>query len=287
MPVKILTDSTSYINKRLREELDIRVISMNVKFDDESFKETDIDNESFYRKMEQKGIPMSSQPDIGEFKEEMTRAVEQGHSLLCIFVSSDMSGTYSTAFMIRDMVLEEYRDAQIEIMDSRVNCMQLGFAAIVAARAAKEGKSLQEVKAAAEENIKRSRFLFIPDNLQYLKKGGRIGGAGALLGGLLKIVPILTVDGGKTSITAKVRTKKNAAAAMVERVAREIKDYGTGEIAIHHIKCLDEARQLVDSVKKALNMNMDIPICDIGPVIGLHVGPGAIGIVYYTERPMR
>lgn len=287
MAVKVLTDSTSYIHKKIREELDIRVVSLNVKFEDEGFKEVDIDNDTFYKKMDEKGIPMSSQPSIGEMKEEMKKVVENGDSLLCVFISSEMSGTYSSAFVVRDMILEEYKDAQIEIVDSRSNCMQLGFAAIVAARAAKEGKSLKEVKAAAEENIKRSRFLFIPDGLKYLKKGGRIGTASALLGGLLKIIPILTVDDGKTSVSAKVRTKKNAASAMVERVLQDIEKYGLGEIAVHHINCIDEAELLVESVRQAVNSHIDIPIFDIGPVIGLHVGPGAIGIAYYTQKDMR
>lgn len=287
MAVKILTDSTSYISSALREELDIRVVSLNVSFEDENFKELDIDNETFYEKMDKKGIPMSSQPSIGELKEEMSRVVQNGDSLLCIFISSDMSGTYSSAFNVRDMVLEEYKDAQIEILDSRSNSMQLGFAAIVAARAAKEGKNLQQVKSEAEKNIKRSRFLFIPDGFKYLKKGGRIGAAGALLGSILQIIPILTVDNGKTSVAAKVRTKKNAANAMVDLMLQDVNKYGLGEVIIHHINCMDEAKQLSEKLKKSLNLNIEIPICDIGPVIGLHVGPGAIGIAYYTQSDMR
>ncbi|WP_139906130.1 DegV family protein [Clostridium thermarum] len=287
MAVKILTDSTSYIANNILEELDIRRISLSVKFEDESFKEIDIDNESFYDKMEKKGIPVSSQPSVGEMKEEMVKVVEKGDSLLCIFISSEMSGTYSSAHMVREMVLEEYPHAQIEIVDSRSNSMQLGYAAIVAARAAKEGKSLQEVKAEAEANIKRSRFLFIPDTLKYLKKGGRIGTASALLGSILKIIPILTVEDAKTAVFTKVRTKKNAVAAMVEKMVSDISTYGIGEITVHHIDCISEASALVDMIKERLGSKIDVQICDIGPVIGLHVGPGAIGLVYYTERDMR
>lgn len=287
MAVKVLTDSTSYIPKELREKLDIRMVSLNVKFEDEDFKEIDIDNETIYEKMALKGIPMSSQPSIGEMKEEMKKTVEQGDELLCIFLSSDMSGTYSSAHMVREMVLEEYKSARIEILDSRSNCMQLGFSVVVAAQAAKAGKTLEEVKRAAEDNIRRSRFLFMPDTLKYLKKGGRIGTAGALLGGLLKITPILTVEDGKTSVAAKVRTKKNAAAAMIERFKQDVEVFGLGEVAVHHINCVEEAKQLALEIKKTLNINEDIPVYAIGPVIGLHVGPGTVGIVYYTEKDMR
>jgi DegV family protein with EDD domain len=181
--------------------------------------------------------------------------------------------------------LEEYKDGKIEILDSRVNCMQLGFAVIVAARAAREGKDIEEVKRIAEGNLRRSRFLFIPDNLEYLRKGGRIGGASALIGNLLKIVPILTVEDGKTSIVTKVRTKKKAVAEMIDRLILDVEQYGLGEIVIHHINCYEEAKELKNTIMHRININIDI--CDIGPIIGLHVGPGAIGIAYYTEKNIR
>ena len=193
-----------------------------------------------------------------------------------------MSGTYASACRVKEKILEEYEDAKIQILDSRSNSMQLGFAAIVAARAAKEGKTLDEVKEIAEKNINRSRFLFIPDNLIYLKKGGRIGGASALIGNVLKIIPILTVQEGKTTILKTIRTKSKAIKAMIDIMLKDHLDYKIQEIIIHHINCYEQAKELADSLKGALNK--DIDIVDIGPVIGLHVGPGAIGIVYYTEK---
>lgn len=285
MAVEILTDSTSYINKKIIDELNIIVLSLNVKFDDDSFKETEVDNESFYEMMEKKGIPVSSQPSVGELYDEMERVVERGNSLLCVFLSSDMSGTYSSAHMVKKMILEKYKNAKIEIVDSRSNSMQLGFAAIAAARVAKEGKSLEEAKEAAEKNIKKSRFLFIPENLIYLKKGGRIGGANALIGNLLKIIPILTVENGTTTVLTKVRTKQKAIKTMVEKMFQDINNFGLGEIVIHNINCYDEAKELANSIMEKLNVNININ--DIGPVIGLHVGPGAIGIAYYTKENLR
>lgn len=285
MTVKILTDSTSYINKEILEELDIKKTSLNVVFGNESFKETEIDNNTFYKMMEERGIPTSSQPAVGELYKEMKAVVAKGDDLLGIFISSDMSGTYSTGNMVKDMLLEEFPNVNIEIVDSRSNCMQLGYAAIVAAREAKEGKTLEDVKNIAEENIKRSRFIFLPDNLVYLKKGGRIGGASALIGGLLKIIPILTVEDGKTAVLAKVRTKKNAINTMIDKVYKDVEEHGLKEIVIHHINCYDEAKELATRIKEKLNI--EAGICDIGPVIGVHVGPGAIGIAYYTETPLR
>jgi DegV family protein with EDD domain len=282
MAIKVLTDSTSYIDKAVREELGIGLVSLSVNFEDESFRESDIDNVTFYKKMKEKGIPKSSQPAVTELYEAMHDAVKDGDSLICVFISSEMSGTFSTAHIAKDMVIEKFKDARIEIIDSRSNCMQLGYAAIVAARAAKEGKSMPEIIKIVEDNKKRSRYLFVPDTLEYLKKGGRIGGASALIGSFLKIIPILTVEDGKTEMLMKVRTKQKAVDTMVEKVVQEAEKFGLGEISVNHINCYEEAKKLADSLNQKLKT--EVAICNIGPVIGLHVGPGALGIVYYTLR---
>jgi len=285
MAVQIITDSTSYLREDIRNELKIRMISLNLSFGSDSMREIDIDNETFYTMMAKRGIPTSSQPSIGDMYHEMESVIEMGDSLCCIFLSSEMSGTLATSQTVKEMILEKNENAQIEIIDSRSNCMQLGFAVVTAARAAKEGKTLEQVKEAALENIKRSRFLFIPENLEYLKKGGRIGGASALIGNLFKIIPILTVENGKTNVLMKVRTKNNAVLAMVDKMLQDISTYGLGEIVVLHIHCLNEAKVLAKLITDKLKV--DIDIMDIGPVIGLHVGPGAIAIAYYTEKAMR
>lgn len=284
MGVKIMTDSTSYIDKDLSEHLDIEIIPLLISFSDESIKETEIDNNDFYEKMEQKGIPVSSQPSVGEMYQAMENIVSKGHDLVCIFLSSEMSGTYYSACKVSEAVMDKYKDTKIHVLDSRSNSMQLGFAAITSARAAKEGKSIEEIVKIAEENIKRSRFLFIPDNLEYLKKGGRIGGAAALFGKILKIIPVLTVKEGETAVFEKVRTKVKALKTMVDKVLKDNLDYKIKEILVHHINCYDQAKELADELKAKLNM--EISIVDIGPIIGMHVGPGAIGIAYYAEEEL-
>lgn len=285
MAVRILTDSTSYLNEEIRSQLDIKMVSLNLSFENKNFREIDIENETFFKMMEARGIPTSSQPSVGDIYSEMIQAIENGDSLCCIFLSSEMSGTYSTAVMAKEMATEKYPDARIEILDSRSNCMQLGFPVILAAKAAKEGKSLEQVKETALDNIKKSRFLFIPDNLEYLKKGGRIGGASALIGNLLRIIPILTVENGKTAILKKVRTKKNAIQYMVDIMLHDVDVYGLGDIVVQHINNLDEARSFAKTLEEKLNIK--IKIADIGPVIGLHVGPKTLALTYYTKENMR
>jgi len=285
MTVTILTDSTSYLGEEIKKALNIKMVSLNLSFGHESIREVDIDNARFYKMMATNGIPTSSQPSVGDIQKEMLGVIEKGNSLCCIFISSDMSGTLSAAQIAKDMVLEKHANALIEIIDSRSNCMQLGFAVVMAARAAKAGQTLEQVKQTSLETMKRSRFLFIPENLDYLKKGGRIGGASALIGNIFKIIPILTVENGKTTILMKVRTKKNAVLAMTDKMMQDISDYGLGEMVVLHINCLDEATELAKLLKQKLQVTIDI--MDIGPVIGLHVGPGTIAIAYYTLNAMR
>jgi len=282
MSIKIVTDSTSYIPQSIINEYDISVVSLNVAFKDESFREVDIDNNTFYKKMDEKGIPTSSQPSVQELYDAFEKLVIEKHDVVGVFLSSEMSGTYSTANMVKDMINEKYAEAKIEIIDSRSNCMQLGYAVISAAKAAKEGKTITEVALAAEKNIKSSRFLFVPENLEYLKKGGRIGTAGALIGKILSINPILTVAEGKTTVFDKVRTKKRAIQSMIATFEEDIKNFGLGDIIVHHINCEEEARQIATLLKEKVGLN--VLIGSIGPVIGLHVGPGAIGIAYYTKE---
>lgn len=283
--VQILTDSTCYIDESVKKELGILVASLNVIIGEKSVKEVDIDNKSFYKELDRKDIPTSSQPSVDEMYNTMKSVVEQGDELVCVFLSSKMSGTYASAHIAKNMVIEKYPQGKIKIIDSQSNSMQLGFAAIVAARLAQKGASLEEVKVAVAENIGRSRFVFLPDNLEYLIKGGRIGGASALIGNLLKIIPILTVENGETAVLKKARTKARAVTVMLDKLVKDAYKYSIKEVCVHHINALDEAQQLVKRITEKLDIKATIS--DIGAVIGLHVGPGAIGIVYYTENALR
>jgi len=285
MTVKVLTDSTSYIPSALRQQLDIRVMSLQVTWGSESYREVELDNALFYPMMDAKGIPVSSLPTTGEMLGEMLGAVEAGFEVCGVFISSLMSGTYQSACAVREMVLERVSGARITLVDSLTNSMQLGYAAISAARAARTGAALEQVVQAAEDNLRRSRFVFIPRTLEYLQKGGRIGKAQSLLADLLKIVPVLTIEGGYTTTFKKVRTRRAAEEALLDQLYADVQEHGFGEAAVHHINCIEDARALAAAVEKRLNAAVEI--VDIGPVVGMHVGPGAIGVAYYTQTPLR
>ena len=282
MAIKIVTDSTSYISDEYIKKYDIKLVSLNVIINGVSSREVDIENKVFYEQIrDSKEIPKSSQPIPEEMLNTFREIVEDGDSIVGIFLSSKMSGTYSNANMIKDMILEDYPDAEIHILDSKTNCMQMGFAVIEAARTASEGKSINEVINAANHVINNSRFLFTPETLEYLKKGGRIGGAAALFGNVLQIKPILTVVNGETSVFKKVRTRKKAIEEIVKTVLEEIESKGLGDIVVHHINCQEDGLKLAKALENKLGKKVDIQ--SIGPVIGVHVGPGSIGIAYYTK----
>ena len=282
MAIKIVTDSTSYIPKEFINKYDISVVSLNVIMNGKSIREIDLDNETFYRQMEESTeIPSSSQPSPDEIYNTFENIIKEGNSIVGIFISSDMSGTISSANLIKNMLLEKYPTAHIEIIDSRSNCMQMGYVAIEAAKAAAAGKSMEEVINVCTSVINNSRFLFTPDTLDYLKKGGRIGGASALLGTLFQIKPILTVCDGKTTVFTKVRTKKKALDTLVNTLVNDIQGKELGGVIVHHINCQDEGLSLAKKIKEQLGV--DVKIDTIGPIIGLHVGPGSIGVAYFTK----
>lgn len=282
MITRVVTDSTSYLPQRTRKDLGIDVVSLNVQIGEETLREDDIDNAVFYRKMaESKRFPMSSQPAVQELYGVFEKHVLAGAAVVGIFLSSKMSGTFSTALMVRDMVIEKYPGASIEIIDSMSNCMELGFSVLAAARAARSGKSPDEVADAARHVIGRSRFLFTPHCLDYLRKGGRIGSASALIGSVLQIRPVLTVVDGTTAVVDKVRTAAKAIELIMRTFLDDVARKGLGEVIVHHIDNELEGRRMAATLEKELGRPVEL--LPIGPVIGCHVGPGSVGIVYYTR----
>lgn len=285
MGIKVVTDSTSYIDVESQQELDISIIPLSVHFTDESFKETEVDYDYFYNKIESTGIiPTSSQPTPGEIYDAFKTILSRGDDIVAVFISSAMSGTYNTALNIKDQLMHEFANARIEILDSRTNCMALGMQVLEAARAARADKALDKVVHAAQHTRDRVRFYFVPETLEYLKKGGRIGTASALLGSILNIHPILTVDmkKGMTHLLQKTRGTSTAIKRMLDLMEEDIKHYGLKEIAVHHINAPEKANQLRQTLQD--RYGLPVSIHSIGPVIGLHTGLGTVGFVYCTDK---
>jgi DegV family protein with EDD domain len=247
-----------------------------VVFGEEIYSETEIPYDVFYKKLvESKELPTSSQPVLLEVEETFETILKEGHDLIGVFLSSDMSGTYQTACMIANELSEKYPDRKIRMIDSRSNCMQMGLSVLKGAEKLEE--SFETVVDKIIHVIDHSRFVFIPETLEFLKRGGRIGSAKALLSSVLQIKPILTVDDGKTSVISKVRTRKKAIQALIDIFRKDQSDHTITGGYVHHINCSEDAKSLSDKLGESFD------ITAIGPVIGTHVGPGAIGIAYCWE----
>lgn len=274
MAIKFVTDSTAYLPKEIINKHDISVLSLSVSFGEEIYKETEISHKFFFDTLENfDGFPKSSQPALNETQEIFRKHLENGDDIVGVFLSSEMSGTYQTTYLIAEEFKEEFPDRQIEILDSRTNCMQLGLCVLKGIEAVEQG--FDKVVSVVEHTIAHSRFIFIPDTLEYLKRGGRIGSAKALLSSVLKIKPILTVEDGKTHVLGKVRTRKKAIESLIQ-IYKETEGNITNTF-LHHIDCISDAEDL------SKKLNGDFEAVPIGPVIGTHVGPGAIGIAYCWE----
>lgn len=283
MTISLVTDSTSYIDETTQKDLNIKVLPLSVHFPDESFDETDIPYEYFYSKIEKDNvIPSSSQPTLGQIYESFKEIIEHGNEVLGVFLSSKMSGTYDSALSAKNLLLEEYPQARIEIMDSKTNSMALGLQVIEAAIAAQAGKIMEEVVEVVSQIRDRIHFYFVPASLKYLIKGGRIGGASAIIGSFLHVRPILYVNDGMTDVFDRVRGTNNAIKHMLSLLEADAQKYGLKHLLVHHIN--DEIRGLELAEKLSLKYNRSVSALPLGPVIGLHVGPGTLAIVYSTER---
>lgn len=284
-PVRVVTDSTAYLPAAWVDELGIEVVSLTVtESDGRSEREIDMDWPAFYARMDaSRKLPTSSQPAPAEFVEVFTRAAQAGEALVGIFISSKLSGTIEGARAAAGMVRETYPEAVFEFVDSRTLAMALAFVVRKAAEAARDGGSASEVAAIAREASRRARWIVLLTGLDHLRKGGRIGGAAALVGSALQINPIITVVDGSVEVLKKVRTRRRALAEAVELFCEETARLGLDEIAIQEIKEPGEAADVITMLAGCCDARPEV--YPVGPVIGLHVGPG-IGIAYLTERPI-
>lgn len=286
MTVCVVTDSVASMPADLAERHHIDIVSLFVHDGTINQADVDIDPDEFYPRLaDMSHLPTSSQPSVESLIEAFRRGVEHGSDVVGVFISEKMSGTVNTARMAADMVREQFPTARIEIVDSRSNSMQEGFAALAAARAAEAGETMDRCVAAALDTIGRTRYLFTPASLEYLRRGGRIGAASALLGQLLQIRPILTVEDGETTTFAKVRTQQRALTEMAARFATDVRESGLTDAVVHYISDRGPAekfaRELIDPV-----VGHEVRVLPVSPVVGLHVGP-AVAIAYETERRLR
>ncbi|NMA54381.1 MAG: DegV family protein [Firmicutes bacterium] len=283
MAVKLVTDSTSDIDRQTQRKLGITVIPLTIHFPDESFIDGEVPLDHFYAKLEASPvIPTSSQPSAGDIQVVFERLVAKGHHILAIFLSSKISGTYESALTARQMVLEKYPQAKIEVLDSLNTVMALGYPVIETAKAALAGTSLSELTEQATCLLNRIRFYFIPHSLEHLRKGGRIGSAAALIGSVLDLKPVLYYADGLTAVAKKVRSMRGAIQHMLGIMEADYKAHGLEAVIVQHINNRPKAEKVAQFIRDKYTLTP--PIVPVGPIVGLHAGPGTIGIAYCLAR---
>lgn len=280
--VAVLTDSTAYIPTDLLKAHNIHTVPQVLIWGEETFRDgVDILPEEFYRRLATaKVMPTTSQVSIVTMKEAFEKLLGEGYDVLGIFISSKLSGTIQSAVQAREM-LPQAAD-KIAIVDSLSTAMAMGFHVLTAARAAQAGASLAECKKLAEEAQKHTGVYFVVDTLEFLHRGGRIGGAQALLGSALNIKPLLTLHEGKIESVEKIRTKGKALDRLVEIVVEKVAGRTPVRISTLHANAEGEGRAVLEAAAAKLNP-VEKVLASVSPVIGTHTGPGTVGLAYMTE----
>ncbi|NTU71670.1 MAG: DegV family protein [Coriobacteriia bacterium] len=286
MAVTLITDSLASIPAEDAAAAGIDVVSLYINDGDANVLDVDLDMADFYRRLaDMRTLPTSSQPAVDAFLSAFRRAVEGGSEVLGVFVSRKMSGTLEAARIAADMLRSEIPGARVELFDTGSNSMQEGFAVLAAAKAAQAGETIERCIESARETVARTRYLFMPESLEYLRRGGRIGAASALLGGLLQIKPILTVENGETTTFAKVRTRGKAVAEMARAFADDVAANGLRRVIVHYIGEPGPAQAFATEYIEPV-VGSAVRVIPVSAVVGLHVGP-AVAIAYETERALR
>ncbi|MDR9502828.1 DegV family protein [Brevibacillus agri] len=284
MPVVILTDSASDIDASVRQSLGIVAVPLKVMFGAETYLDgVTISSSAFFDKLKQShALPTTSQPSPLEFAEAYKAIYEQYGSdvqIIAILLSGSLSGTYQSAMIAKSM-LDENMD--ITVIDSRKASFVHGMICVEAAKAAKAGKGKEQILDAIDRYLDEVQVYFIVDTLEFLQKGGRIGRASAVIGSLLNIKPILTLDpAGYVAAFDKVRGTKKA----LNRVLEALQEYAQGQpvrVAILHSSAHEQAAELLERVKNEFQVT-ESHLEQIGPVIGTHTGPGLLGVVMVKQ----
>ena len=276
--VAIVTDSTAYLPEDLVSAYNITVVPLVVIWGEETLLDNvDIGPEEFYSRLATaKVMPSTSQATIKAFADVFEKLHGEGYEILTLVISAALSGTMDSATQAMKMV----PDAKVELVDSKLTSVPLAFMALSTARAAKRGASLEKCKEIAEAIRDHSEVFFAVDTLEFLHRGGRIGGASRFLGTALNLKPILYLEEGKIEALEKVRTSKRAHKRLIEL----LKDRMDGQSPINLVGVVGAAAdksmtRLMADIKENFQPK-EVMMADLSPVIGTHTGPGTVGVAY-------
>ena len=287
MSIKIVTDSSCDLGINFIEENNIELIPLLLNLDGEIIKDDlgkSLGYREFYEKLRAGSMPSTSQINIYTFEEKFKELLDKGYEILYIGLSSALSGTFNSANMARNNILEENPNAKIAVVDSISVSMGLGMLIKKAYEMINEGKMLEEIVQWIEENKSKVIHAILVDDLKHLKRGGRLSASSAAVGTILNIKPLLKLNNsGAVEATEKVKGKKKALKRLASIVKEKAINIENEILYIMHGDALEEAQYLKEIILQELNFK-DVKVEYIGTVIGTHGGPGTIAAVFWGNE---
>ncbi len=274
-----MTDSTSDIPQEKAQALGITIVPLTVFFGEEAYLDgIELANAGFYEKLQTSKVsPRTSQPSPAAFQEAYKQLINEGaDAILSVHVSAKLSGTYQSACTGRDTLPDDVKKIPIDVIDSEAVSLAMGVAIMHAAEEAQQGASFEEIKAHLLDELSRTRILFVLDTLEYLKRGGRVGGARALLGNLLSVKPVLSIKNGVVVAVEQPRTRSKA----YGRIAQMLREMEKPEQFTIVESDSEVGQQLAQAVKQTFPESGAIPTYKLGAVVGTYAGPGTAGIAF-------
>ncbi len=277
--VRIVTDTTSGLSLSQASEIGVPMVPQIIIFGSESYRDdTELDTATFLRKLRtSQTLPKTAAPPPALYAPILGPMVAAGDTVICLHPSSDVSGTVRSA----TVAAEDYPGADIRVIDTRAIAAPLAAMVLVAARWASEGQNADTIVAGVHDLMARQRIYFVVDTLDYLHKGGRIGTAKALVGGLLQVKPILTVTDGHVAAFEQQRTARRALARLQELVLTQCPANPDAHLAVMHADAEEEAQVLAETFAATLKLD-DVPIYELPPAIVVHGGPGILAASFFV-----
>src|SRR5690625_139689 len=279
MKIAVMTDSTAYMPKELRSTYNIYMVPLSVTINGETYmEEVDITMQEFYQKVKTaKHLPTTSQPSIGAFVEKFEELAQSYDAVITIHLSKKISGTYQAAISAGQMV----DGIKVYAYDSELSCMPQGIYAIEAAKMAQQQKTPEQIIKRLDQMKKKVRAYFMVDDLTHLQRGGRLSGAQATVGSLLKIKPVLHFVEGKIEPFEKIRTRKKALQRIIGMLEDDAHMNNVSQVAFIHANVKEAALNLQATFQQKYP-SIETFISHFGPVIGTHLGEGALGAAWFT-----
>ncbi|MCL4528264.1 MAG: DegV family protein [Chloroflexi bacterium] len=277
--IALVTDSTAYIPASLVKQYDITVAPQILVWGDQTYQDgVDIQPDEFYARLKtSKTMPTTSQVSVVTMQHTFQDLIDKGCDVLGVFISGKLSGTMQSALQGREALGSAAE--KVALVDSNTTAMAMGFLVLAAARAAEQGANLAECKALVEKGREQTGVYFAVDTLEFLHRGGRIGGGARFIGSALNLKPILAIKDGRVEAEDRVRTKPKALDRVLELASEKLRGKSNIRIATLHANAEQEARALLNKASKEFNA-VESVLSSVSPVVGVHAGPGTVGLVF-------